>query len=1051
MGDSVRERILGIDLGTNSIGWALIDYENSEPKGIAGIGVRVFEAGVTGDIQSGRDESRNKARREKRLQRRQFDRRARRLANVARLLQEAGLLPAGDFKDKQVLHDTLMKLDRELYQRYASTISDNVKLHRTFPHVLPYWLRARALDQRLAPDELGRALYHLAQRRGFLSNRKATGKKESEEERGAVKKGIAELEHKMEETGARTLGEYFAGIDPNDERIRSRWTARKMYEHEFESIWTAQAPHHAGILTEAFKRKLHRAIFKQRPLKIQKNLIGKCELEPGQRRAPWATLEAQRFRLLQKVNDFQILQPDGLRRTLTDDERKTLLNALELDGDQTFKGIRTLFKLPKGTKFSHEAGGEEKLPGNRTASKLYAIFGGRWFTLTDEEKARIVEDVRSIRSEEVLARRGRRMWGLDEDKAAEFGVVSLQDEYCSLSKRALGKILPLMEAGEHYMTALEKVYPERRAAWNVLDALPAVAQAPLGELRNPMVERSLNELRKVINGIVKKYGKPGRIRIELARDLKKNRKDRENISRKNRDNEKGRSKAAKSIFDETGIQNPKRDAVERVLLAEECNWECPYTGRRISMGALLGETPQFDVEHIIPFSRCLDNSFLNKTLCYHEENRSVKKNKTPFEAYGGNEERWAEILERVRRFQGSAARAKLERFRTDEERLKELEDFSSRQLNDTRYASRLASDFLGLLYGGRIDAGSTQRIQAGRGQVTAFLRDVWNLNRILGDGGMKSRDDHRHHAVDAIVIALTEQKTVKMLSDAAWRAPEENRRRFAAVKEPWNGFHEDVKKAIDGIIVSHRVDKRVNGPLHEETIYGYGRRGEKGVVHVRKPLANMSAGEIESIADPVVRGKVKAALDGGDPKKVFADPKNHPAFELADGTRIAIHKARIKKKASPFKVGQGYRERAVVTDSNHHIEILEVTDKKGNVKWDGADGAVVSRFEAMQRLRRKEPIIRRDDGNGTRFLFSLSQNDIVQMRDIEGQLQLYRVTGMSQFTNGTIQLSFQLVNDARQISKVPKEGRTRTPDRMRQSECAKVQVTPLGEIRRAND
>lgn len=1046
MSENGRERILGIDLGTNSIGWALIDYENSEPKGIAGIGVRVFEAGVTGDIQSGRDESRNKARREKRMQRRQFDRRARRLANVARLLQYTGLLPAGDFSSKQTLHDMLMQLDRDLYRRHAATVSDNVKLNRTFPHVLPYWLRARALDHRLETDELGRAFYHLAQRRGFLSNRKATGKKESEEERGAVKKGIADLEHKMEETGARTLGEFFAGIDPNEERIRTRWTARKMYEHEFESIWAAQSAHHPDKLTEAFKRKLHKAIFKQRPLKKKKNLIGKCELEPGQRRAPWASLEAQRFRLLQKVNDLQILLPDGTRRDLTANERGILVDALEYDGDQTFKGIAKLLKLPKGCKFSHEAGGEEKLPGNRTASKLYAIFGERWKRFSDEEKSRIVEDVRSIRSEDVLARRGRRVWGLDEDKSKAFGSISLQEEYCSLSKKALSRLLPLLEAGDHYMTALDNLYPERRAAWAVLQALPAVAKAPLGELRNPMVERSLNELRKIINGIIRKFGKPDRIRIELARDLKKNRKDREMISRKNRDNEKARSKAAKRIFEETGIQNPKRDDIERVLLAEECNWICPYTGRPIAMGALISNTPQFDVEHIIPFSRCLDNSFLNKTLCYHEENRAVKKNKTPYEAYGADPDKWNEIIERVQRFQGSAARAKLERFRTDGDRLKELEDFSARQLNDTRYASRLASDFLGLLYGGRVDAASKQRIQAGRGEVTAFLRDVWNLNKILGDGGVKSRDDHRHHAVDAIVIGLTSPKTVKMLSDAARRAPAEKRRRFATVGEPWPGFYGDVKNAIDGIIVSHRVDRRVNGPLHEETIYG--RSGEEGVVHVRKPLDKMSVGEIESIADPIVREKVKAALNGGDPKKVFADPKNHPAFELKDGTRIPIHKARIKKKLTPFKIGETYRERLVVTDSNHHVEIVEVADKKGRVRWEGY---VVSRFEAMQRLRRGEPLVKRDHGSGKRFIFSLAPNDTVEMKNDKGEIGLFQVAGISQFTKGQIVIDFKANTDARQISKISRQGRTRTPDTLRQSDGKKVAITPLGEIRRAND
>lgn len=1041
--DNGRERILGIDLGTNSIGWALLEFEDAQPKGILAAGVRVFKAGVERDTQSGKDESRNKARRDKRMQRRQFHRRARRLAHVARLLQNAGMLPPGNFRDKQTLHETIGKLDQEIYQTHKDSVAGDTQLRLTLPHVLPYWLRARALDTPLAPYELGRALYHLAQRRGFLSNRKAVSKKETEEERSQVKKSIAELEQKIGDTGARTLGEYFSRIDPTEERIRERWTSRKMYSEEFERIWAAQSVHHPETLTDPFRNQLHRAIFRQRPLKPQKDLIGKCELEPGQQRAPWASLEAQRFRLLQKVNDLQILAPDGTRRKLSDEERKALVEVLERDGDRTFAQIR---KLPqfKGCKFSHEAGGEEKLPGNRTASKLYAIFGERWFAMSESDRNRLVEDVRSIRNEEVLARRGTRVWGLNEEQAKALGAVSLQEGYCSHSKRALRKLLPAMERGESYMTALDEAYPERRLPWNAMNALPPVAHAPLGELRNPMVERSLNELRKVINALVKKHGKPDRVRIELARDLKKSRKDRERIWRQNRENEKGRSKAAQRIFEELGIPDAKRDAVERVLLAEECNWECPYTGKHISIGALLGEHPQFDVEHIIPFSRCLDNSFMNKTLCYHEENRSIKQNRTPFEAYGSNPERWDEILNRVKKFRGRGARAKLERFRL--ESTESLDDFSTRQLNDTRYASRLASDFLGLLYGGRTDDAGSLRIQPTRGQVTAHLRNVWGLNRILGDGGAKSRDDHRHHAVDAICIALTTPGIIKMLSDAARMAPLQNRRQFADVKEPWDGFYDDVKKVVDSLVVSHRVSKRVNGPLHEETIYGKG--ADEGYVHVRKPLSAMSHGDVDEIVDPVVRNLVKQALDGGEPKKVFADPKNHPCFETAHGRRIPIHKARIRRKLSPFTIGTGPSERLVVTDSKHHVEIVEVVDKIGNPKWEGY---VVSRFEALQRLRRKEPVVKRDHGKRKCFKFSLSINDVVEMKSDTGSVALYRVASISRFTNGTVQLSFQLTNDARQISKIPKEGRTRTPDRMRQRECVKRVITSIGEIRRSND
>ena len=219
----------------------------------------------------------------------------------------------------------------------------------------------------------------------------------------------------------------------------------------------------------------------------------------------------------------------------------------------------------------------------------------------------------------------------------------------------------------------------------------------------------------------------------------------------------------------------RRDAVTnsdilKVRLAEECNWQCPYTGKSIPMEALVGKHSQFDIEHIIPFSRSLDNSFLNKTLCYHEENRGVKQNQTPYEAYASNETRWAEIIGRVKRFRGSAAHAKLRKFLQ-----KELDDeWAARMLQDTRYMSRLATEYLGLLYGGTIDADHSRRVQVSAGRITAYLRDEWGLNAILADGDEdeKNRADHRHHAVDAVVIALTDTKTVENLSHSAEVAAE---------------------------------------------------------------------------------------------------------------------------------------------------------------------------------------------------------------------------------------------------------------------------------------
>ena len=282
--------VLGLDLGAGSVGWAAVGIKDGKLREVLRAGARVFEAGMEGDIPSGRAESRNKNRRDARQMRRQTDRRRRRLANVFRILQEAGLLPPGD-------RATLLPdFDRTLYAKYKEVLACAGRPVEALAHVLPYWLRARALDEKLDAHELGRALYHLAQRRGFLSNRKAQKKKEEDE--GKVKSGITDLEKSIEQAGTRTLGEYFAGLDPQQARIRNRYTSRAMYESEFRAIWAAQKPHHPDLLTGELESRVHKAMFYQRPLKSAAGLVGRCELEDDQRRAPWALCAAQRFSMM---------------------------------------------------------------------------------------------------------------------------------------------------------------------------------------------------------------------------------------------------------------------------------------------------------------------------------------------------------------------------------------------------------------------------------------------------------------------------------------------------------------------------------------------------------------------------------------------------------------------------------------------------------------------------------------------------------------------------------------------------------------------------------
>jgi len=1043
---SSHHLVLGLDIGPNSLGWALLDEEG---KRIVSAGVRVFEAGLDSLEKDGKGESRNLERRSARLIRRQLERRSRRLAKTAHVLQAAGLLPPGDTSTAEARHRFFEALDAQMDS--------------------PYGLRARALDEKLEPYELGRALYHLAQRRGFLSNRRESSRAKDDEDEGIVKEGISRLQAEIESGCFRSLGEYFATLKRQEQRIRSRYTSRKMYQDEFALIWQAQKKHYPAVLTDELRESVHHAIFHQRPLKSAKHLVGKCELEKGRRRAPWALLDAQRFRYLQRVNDLELTQPD--ERPLTPDERQKLLDYLELHGDTTFGKARKHLGFKnsgKGAvKFNLEAGGEKNLPGNRTASKLAKVFGEkRWAGMSAEERNAVVEDMLSIVKPEALKRRAMRHWGLDEAAADELCAVKLEGDYCNFSRKALRKLLPLLEQGLRLNKAIKQLYPDRWAyEGKPVDELPPLRKCEdpyLSEMRNPIVMRSLTEVRRVVNAIVAKHGKPAEIHIEMARQLRQSSRQRAETTKRIRFNEKKRKDACEKIAQEAGITEPTQTDILKVLLADECGWICPYTGKNISVIDLVGPHPQFDIEHIIPYERCLDDSFANKTLCEAEENREVKRNRTPYEAYHGTD-RWDQIIHRVKGFKSHSAKGKLFRFTADEKEVGEFIDrFTNRQMNDTRYSSKVAKKYLGLLYGGvdddGIDANRKRCVQATSGGVTAVLRRAWGLNSILG-GGEKTRDDHRHHAVDAIAIALTDPAKVKALNNAAVDTMERMRRaRSVKLPEPWDGLLEEARTKIRGITVSHRVDRRVRGPLHQETFYSPPKLDENGkkLVRVRKPLNAIGARDVASIVDPAVRAAVEnrlRQLGETDPKKAFKDAANLPRHK--NGHRIKSVRL-VRPGEAVLPVGQGHRTRWVMPDRNHHMEIVEVVvkDKKGNIKRDKDgnpevkwEGHVVSMLEAYQRLGRKEPVVKRDWGEGKKFLFSLAGGDAIQLEKEEGNPELFVVRTVPQ----SLQIHFVPINDARTLLEIGKVGLTGYPETLRKWKCRKVAVNPLGEVHYQND
>ena len=302
-------KILGLDLGTNSIGWAIVDTENNNEFTLSEKGVRIFQEGVK--IEKGIEGSKAAERTAFRSARRIKYRRKLRKIQILSVLSDYGYCP--------VL--SKYELDSWRYKKVYPTNKSFLNWQKTNEKQLenPYFYRAmlveKKLDLNIEEDrfKIGRAFYHLVQRRGFLSNRLESTK----ENDGTVKKSIAEISTAK---GDKTLGQYFYERYQKVEKIRNTYTHREEhYLDEFDRICEFQQ------LDNEFTDKVKKAIFYQRPLKSQKCLIGKCVFEPKKTRCSVSRPEFEEYRMLCFINNIKIKTPgDENLRFLTDNEKEKI-------------------------------------------------------------------------------------------------------------------------------------------------------------------------------------------------------------------------------------------------------------------------------------------------------------------------------------------------------------------------------------------------------------------------------------------------------------------------------------------------------------------------------------------------------------------------------------------------------------------------------------------------------------------------------------------------------------------------------------------------------
>lgn len=1031
------KHIWGFDVGTTSIGFAVIQYDGKKGKGsILREGVRIFPEGRTEkDL-----EPRNRARRTARLVRRQIRRRRLRRKLLREALFEAGLLPIFNSPE----WDALMNDTGD-----------------------PYLLRARGLREKLEPFEFGRAIYHLAQRRGFLSARRVEEnpdeKKALEKKEGPIKEEIKALSEILKD---RTLGEYLAEM--TDERKRNRHISRAMVVDEFDRLWSTQAAYHPDLLTHALKDAIRGILLYQRPIFWRLQTVGQCWLEPDEPVCPIGSWVGQQFRMLQHVNNIRVRFSGQPPRPLDSEERKILLNKLHRQADMTFGGVRTVLKKPwkqrgldQKPEISLESGGETRLLGNAVEAQLADVFGDAWDNHPGRERIRdeLYSRLFSIYNRKVGEKRielhrqdpfkdevapAKEQFVMDVQKA--FDITRKQAEmlagfepvpsWLRFSEKAIRRLIPHLEKGfslNETGGALDQAYPGwRKAEGRNIERLPSHPRS-MANLRNPSVNRALNELRKVVNNLISVHGKPDMIRIELVRELKKTKKDRLDKTKEYRKQE-ARRKAAVEELRQNGIKPVTAETVEKWLLWEESDHTCPYTGRKVSFDALFRKG-EFQVEHIFPLSRSLDNSYLNKTLCATDVNRA-KGNQTPFEHLGHNLEQWDGIKNRLERLvkEKQFPPEKVKRF-LREDYPQGQEQLEERQKADTSYIAVEARKFLEHL---------GVPVQVVNGQVTAQLRKAWGLDAILNPDTpwKKNRADHRHHAVDSLAVALTTPTFVKRLSDFYARNKRGEKPRFPL---PWANLWSDAKQKTNAIVVSHRRRRKLSGGLHAQTYYGdTGEEiNEGGITYrwfvTRKPLERLSLHEIESIRDPEIRRLVNdhLAKHHGDIKKAFRQ-NNYPSLinNKTGGTRPIIKvRIRIKQQKKLMVPLRPAPKTYADPSDNHHMAIYQRDD--GSVHYE-----TVTLFEAIRRFQSGEPVIRRTSEEGGRFVMSLSPGDILEFPDGDGQND-YRVVTSVWASGQTVLEDHKSAEGV--VWKRP------TPSSIIKMGARKVNVDPVGRIKPAND
>lgn len=900
---------IGFDIGITSVGWAVVALDSEDkPYGIINMGSRVFDAAE----QPKTGASLAAPRREARSARRRLRRHQHRLERIRRLLLTENMISQAEL-------DTL----------FAGKLEDI------------YTLRVKALDAPVSHTEFARILLHIAQRRGFRSNRKAETAKEDGELLAAVSKNRA----LMAEKGYRTVGEMllqdplYAASKRNKGGQYIATVGRDMVAEEVRAIFRAQRQLGQPFASEKLESRYLDILLSQRSFdegpgegspyagsQIER-MIGKCTLEDGEQRAAKAAYSFEYFTLLQNINHLRLLR-GGEGSPLTPAQREALIALAHKTKELNFSHIRRELAIPADTTFNavyykntddaEEAEKKTKFSYLKAYHQMRTAFNklskNHFDTLTRAQKnelGRVLSTYKtSAKIRAALLPAGLSDAELDIAETLSFS------KFGHISVKACDKLIPFLEKGMKYDEACAAAgYDFKAHSGRERTQLLHPTPDDLADITSPVVRRAVAQTVKVLNAIIRERGcSPTFINLELAREMAQDFTERNQAKKSMDDNRARNERLMERIRTEYGKEHPTGQDLVKLKLWEEQHGECAYSQKHISIEHLF-EPDYAEVDHIIPYSISFDDGYKNKILVLAEENRN-KGNRLPLQyLQGKRREDFIVWVENTIRSTPKKQRLLKEKLTSEDEK-----QFKERNLQDTKTMARFLLNYIGdHLAFADFAAGRKKHITAVNGAVTSYMRKRWGISKIRENGDL-------HHAVDALVIACTTDGMIQQVS------------RYAALREceyvqteggslavsvhtgevlksfpyPWPEFRrelearlgDDPRRAVISqrfpvylnndipvrkLFVSRMPRRKVTGAAHKETIKSP-KALQDGVVVTKRPLTSLKLdknGEIANYympqSDRLLYEALKEQLmkHGGDGAKAFTQSFHKPK---SDGT-----------------------------------------------------------------------------------------------------------------------------------------------------------------------